>query len=111
MHAVHHFSSKTSPWASFSFHPYEALVHATFLPVLVCFVPIHPTVILFYLTFMTLTAISNHLGVELLKPKILQSIFISGTHHAFHHKDYRSNFGLYYRFMDQWMGSDKWEAK
>lgn len=111
VHAIHHYSVKTSPWASFSFHPYEAVIHAMFLPILVCIVPIHPIVILLYLTFMTLTAISNHLGVEILFPKVFRKYFISGTHHAIHHKTFRFNYGLYYCFMDQLMGTEKMESK
>lgn len=106
VHAIHHHSVKTSPWASFSFHPLECLIHALFLPLLVLVVPIHPTVLILYLTFMTLTAISNHLGVELLKSKFLKRHFISGTHHALHHKRFRYNFGLYYTFLDRWMGTE-----
>ena len=111
IHSIHHYSVKTSPWASFSFHPYEAVVHAIFLPIFVCVIPIHPVVILLYLTFMTVTAISNHLGVELLFPKILRKYFISGTHHAVHHEKFRFNYGLYYCFMDQLMGTQKMETK
>ncbi|NQZ17779.1 MAG: sterol desaturase family protein, partial [Bdellovibrionales bacterium] len=65
------------------------------------FIPIHPVVIISYLTFMTLTAISNHLGVELFKWPLLQRHFISGTHHALHHKRFNGNYGLYYCFMDR----------
>ena len=111
VHAIHHISVKTSPWASFSFHPYEATIHAFFLPLLVCIIPIHPVVILLYLIFMTVTAISNHLGVEILFPKVLRKFFISGTHHALHHEKFRYNYGLYYRFMDRWMGTEQMESK
>ncbi len=109
IHAVHHFSVKTSPWASFSFHPGETLVHALFLPVMVCLVPIHPVVLIAYLTFMTLTAISNHLGVELIPSRVFQKYFISGTHHSIHHSQFNYNYGLYYRFLDQWMKTEKME--
>lgn len=101
VHAVHHFSVHTSPWASFSFHPYEALVHAAFLPILVCIIPIHPVVVIAYLTFMTLTAISNHLGVEIIGSTFLKKHFISGAHHSIHHLRFHGNYGLYYCFMDR----------
>lgn len=111
VHGIHHYSVKTSPWASFSFHPYETIVHALFLPVLVMVIPVHPTVLIFYLTFMTLTAISNHLGVELVPSKMIQRFFISGTHHSIHHSQFNYNYGLYYRFMDQLMKTEKMEKR
>lgn len=106
VHLVHHLSVKTSPWASFSFHPWEALVHALFLPILVLLIPVHPTVLIAYLTFMTLTAISNHLGVEVIPFKGVRAQFISGEHHGWHHKKANCNYGLYYTFMDKIMGTD-----
>lgn len=106
VHAVHHFSQRTTPWASFSFHPYECLVHAAFLPIMVLIIPIHPVVLIAYLTFMTLTAISNHLGVELIKLKFITNYFISGTHHDLHHEKFNGNYGLYFCFIDKWMGTE-----
>lgn len=106
IHSVHHFSNPTSPWASFSFHPYECLVHALFLPLMVLFVPIHPVVLIFYLTFMTITAIINHQGFELLPFKFINRFFISGTHHGLHHKYYNGNYGLYFCFIDRWMKTE-----
>lgn len=100
-HAVHHSSVNVSPWASFCFHPYEAIVHALFLPMYVMIFPIHPLTIIAYLTFMTLTAVSNHLGLEILVPSFFQKVFISGTHHSYHHRNMKKNFGLYYTFSDK----------
>ena len=111
VHAVHHKSIKTSPFASFSFHPYEAVVHAAFLPMMVCIVPLHPLVILIYLTIMTITAISNHLGVELIPSKLVKKYFISGTHHSIHHQKFRVNYGLYFRFVDQLMKTEHMESE
>lgn len=106
VHKIHHISVKTSPWASFSFHPWEALVHAAFLPLLVFIIPIHPVVILSYLTFMTVTAISNHLGVELIPFKMVKNYFISGEHHSIHHRKLNYNYGLYYTFLDKLSGTE-----
>lgn len=110
-HHVHHFSRKTSPWASFSFHFNEAIVQAIFLPLVVLLVPVHPVVLISYLTFMTLTAISNHLGVELISSKIITRYFISGDHHSLHHQQFNGNYGLYYCFMDRWFGTEIKEAR
>lgn len=101
VHHVHHLSKNTSPWASFSFHPYEALILAAFLPLVVLILPLHPLTLIAYMTFMTLSAISNHLGVELIRNKMITNHFISGRHHSLHHKYFNKNFGLYYCFMDK----------
>ena len=107
VHYVHHLSVKTSPFASFSFHPYEAIVHAVFLPMMILIVPVHPVVIIFYLTFMTITAISNHLGKELISFTFIKKHFISGEHHSLHHQKMKYNYGLYYTFMDKIMGTEE----
>lgn len=101
LHSYHHRSIKTSPWACFSFNPGEALIQAAFLPLLVLILPLHPVIILIYLVFMTLTAISNHLGYELIQNQQVRNWFISGTHHALHHQNPRGNYGLYFCFMDR----------
>ena len=106
IHATHHFSRNTSPWASFSFHPGEALVQAAFLPLLICLLPLHPLILIAYLTFMTLTAISNHMGYELIPSRWILKWFISGGHHALHHKNFDCNYGLYFRVLDQLFGTD-----
>lgn len=105
VHAVHHESRKTSPFASFSFHPYEALIQAAFIPLMVMVVPIHPAVLLAYLTFMTVTAVSNHLGVELIVSESIKKHFISGAHHDLHHKFMNVHFGLYFTATDRWWGT------
>lgn len=101
LHQVHHHSRKTTPWASFSFHYGEALVQALFLPLVVLLVPIHPLVLIAYLTFMTVTAIFNHLGFEIIGNGFLNRHFISGTHHSLHHERFNGNFGLYFCFLDR----------
>lgn len=106
VHAVHHASRKTSPFASFSFHPYEAVIQAAFIPLMVLILPIHPAILLAYLTFMTLTAVSNHLGVELISNRAITRHFISGRHHDLHHRYMNVHFGLYFTASDKWFGTE-----
>lgn len=110
MHATHHKSLRPSVWASFSFHPYEALFQAAILPLLLLVIPIHPVVMLIHLTFMTLTALSNHLSHEILPRgflgRWLGGWLISGTHHTQHHRFGRTNYGLFFTFWDRWMGTE-----
>lgn len=117
VHSVHHQSREPSPWASFSFHPLEGLIQAAALPLILLVLPMHPVVLLLYLTLMTLSAIVNHLGIEVLPPgamgKFLGSHLVSGLHHARHHQIYRYNFCLYFPAIDRWFGTEDptFEAK
>lgn len=104
-HSVHHKSLEPSPWASFCFHPVEGLVQAAALPLIVLVIPVHPTMLLLYLTVMTISAIINHLGFEVL-PRNRLGLWlghwlITGTHHAGHHKTFRNNYGLFFTFCDR----------
>lgn len=108
-HAVHHASLHPSPWASFSFHPVESVIEALPLPLIALFLPLHPVVILVYLSVATISAIINHLGFEVLPAGAarhpLGKWLISGTHHSGHHRYYKYNFGLYYTWWDHLLGT------
>lgn len=99
-HQIHHLSVNTSPWASFSFHPWESIIQALILPILAMTIPMHPTLFIIYLTIMTFSAVINHLGFETM-PTFLREFFISGSHHGDHHKYFNYNYGLWYTFMDR----------
>ena len=109
VHYVHHLSREPSPWASFCFHPLESLVEALILPLLVVIIPIHPVMFIVYLTLMTVSAVNNHLGYELLPAWAMRlgvdRLLISGRNHALHHKLYRCNYALYFTFLDRQLGT------
>lgn len=109
-HAIHHASLKPSPWCSFSFHPMESLINAAAIPLFILIVPIHPVVILFHLTIMTISAITNHLGFEVLPKSGATNWFsrwlISGVHHTQHHRYFRSNYGLFFTWWDIWLKTE-----
>ena len=104
-HSIHHASIQPSPWASFSFHPVESVIEALPIPLFSLILPLHPVVIISYLTLMTLSAIINHLGFEVM-PLKLQRWLISGTHHSSHHRNFNSNYGLFYTFWDRLLGTE-----
>ena len=113
MHRVHHESRPPTPWAAFSFHPWESILGAVFLPVVALFIPIHVGAVLFILTLMTLCAVLNHCGYEVFPKWWLRSWFgknlITAAHHDLHHKHVRCNYALYFRFWDKLMGTDRME--
>lgn len=104
VHKIHHDSNNPSPMAAFSFHPYEGLIEAGFLPILALIMPAHPAAILFFLTFMTVLSVINHLGYEVyphwFSRNWLMKGLITSTHHNMHHSKLHCNYGLYFTWWD-----------
>tara|TARA_R100001369_G_scaffold29172_4_gene52735 strand:- start:224548 stop:225309 length:762 start_codon:yes stop_codon:yes gene_type:complete len=117
VHKVHHDSLTPSPWTAFSFHPWEAVMEALILPIILISIPLHFSAVVFYLMFMTISSVINHLDIEIYSEKLQKSffgkVFIGATHHHFHHSEFNTNYGLYFTFWDQWMNteSDKMKDK
>ena len=105
VHKVHHDSNITSPFTAFSFHPFEGLLQAIFLPTMLIILPIHYYVIITQLTVMTISSVINHLDIEIYPKKFNNTIpgrwFIGATHHSLHHKQFKYNYGLYFTFWDK----------
>ncbi len=110
VHKTHHASLYPSPWASFSFHPWESVIESLILPLIVMIVPVHPVVFIFYMTLMTISAIVNHLGFEVLPLKSGETwwarFLITATHHSEHHFYFNCNYGLYFTFLDRYLGTE-----
>ncbi|MCS6838885.1 MAG: sterol desaturase family protein [Bdellovibrionaceae bacterium] len=111
IHFVHHMSRPPSPWSSFSFHPAESILNALALPLILLMLPVPLPVFLFHLIFMSVTAVTNHLGGEVIPPFLVKrgilKVFISGLHHGYHHRDYEVNYGLFFTFWDRLMNTNK----
>ncbi len=110
LHRGHHDSIVTSGWTSFAFDPGEAVLQAAIIPVILLLVPMHWAVLVVWLMLMTVSAIINHLGVELW-PQPLERTWwgrnvIGATHHSLHHTRFVRNYGLYFTFWDRWMGTE-----
>jgi len=65
------------------------------------------------LMIMTVNAVFNHAGWEVFPEKWLKGpfggILITATHHNQHHTKFTGNYGLYFRFWDKVMGTDRGE--
>jgi lathosterol oxidase len=111
MHAVHHASRPPTAWAAMSFHPWEALSGAVVIPALVFLIPIHVGMLGLVLAIMTLMGVTNHMGWELFPRFIVNGRagrwLITATHHQRHHREYRCNYGLYFRFWDSLCRTDR----
>lgn len=110
VHKVHHASLTPTPWAAFSFHPWEAALEAIILPVILLLIPLHLYAVLAYLVFMTLSSVINHLDIEIYPESFqkhkLGRLFIGATHHHYHHSEFNTNYGLYFTFWDKWMNTE-----
>ncbi|MGF1549974.1 MAG: sterol desaturase family protein [Sphingomonadaceae bacterium] len=110
-HAVHHDSRPPTAWAAMSFHPLEAVTGAVVIPALVLLVPIHVGALLVVLMVMTVMGVTNHMGWEVFPRAVVHGALgrwlITASHHQLHHRKYRGNYGLYFRFWDRLCGTDK----
>lgn len=110
VHKVHHDSHTPTPWTAFSFHPWESLLEAVILPVILLVIPVNVYVLGIYLVLMTLSSVVNHLDIEIYPEAFRKSkfgkLFIGATHHNLHHKEYLTNYGLYFTFWDKWMATE-----
>lgn len=114
LHRGHHDSVVTSGWTSFAFDPGEAVLQAAVIPVILVILPMWGPAVVLWLTLMTVSAIVNHLGVELYPRGAYRHWFgrqwIGATHHGLHHTRFTKNYGLYFTFWDRWMGTEAAET-
>lgn len=115
VHKVHHNSLSSTPWTAFSFHPWESVLEAVIVPLILIAVPVNIYVLLFYLLFMTFSSFVNHLDIEVYPAVFRKSWFgrlwIDATHHHYHHKEFKTNYGLYFTFWDKWMNTESKEMQ
>jgi len=106
-HLTHHRSVNPSPWAAFAFSPLEAVVEAGVIVVIVFLIPIHKYAIILFLLLMTVYNVYGHLGYEIYPKWVVSSRLgrwlNTSTNHNMHHKFFKGNYGLYFRFWDELM--------
>ncbi len=105
VHSVHHRSTNPSPWAAFAFHPYEAVIEAGIVPLIVSFMPVHGLAIFIFLLYMTFLNVLGHLAFETFPKGFVGSSLTNWhnttTHHNMHHKFFNCNYGLYFNWWDK----------
>lgn len=116
VHATHHASRPPTAWAAMSFHWTEAASGAVVVPLLALVVPIHIGALLLVLAVMTFNGVTNHMGWEIYPRSWVAGwwgrTMITASHHHLHHRHYRCNYGLYFRFWDRLCGTDRgWAAE
>lgn len=108
-HLVHHKSTNPTPWASFAFHPSEAVIESGIVLILAFALPMNTWALLIFLVIMTMENVMGHLGYEFFPQWLTQSKLgywlNTSTNHNMHHKYFEGNYGLYFRWWDLWMGT------
>ncbi len=110
VHRVHHESANPSPWAAYSFHPWEAFIQALVMPILVFSLPLHPLTAFVFLAYMIIRNVIGHLGFEILPKGFTKNKWLNWntavTHHNMHHEHFHSNYGLYFTWWDKLMKTE-----
>jgi lathosterol oxidase len=110
IHLVHHKSTNPSPFAAYSFHMFEAVAEGLIVPILCFIIPLHQVSIFIFIISSLLINLYGHLGYEI-APKWLRKSFLfeivnTSVHHNLHHRKFKGNYGLYFRFWDQIMKTE-----
>jgi sterol desaturase/sphingolipid hydroxylase (fatty acid hydroxylase superfamily) len=100
VHLLHHSFSNPTPFASYAFHPWEALIEVAWFAPLVFLVPIHPAAFAVYVVLLTVLNVVSHLGHEFYPPWVARW-FITSTHHNMHHSGSRGHYMLYFNIWDR----------
>ncbi len=108
-HVVHHQSTNPSPWAAYSFHPFEAVIEMGIYPIFLFTIPIHYLHFFIFFFFSIVYNVYGHLGYELYSKNFSSSKFgkwiNTSVSHNQHHQYFKGNYGLYFTFWDRMMGT------
>ena len=109
IHLIHHKSTNPSPWAAYSFHPFEAIIEQGIILIFYFTVPIHITHLTVFFLFSIIYNIYGHLGYEIYpkgfnKTRIGKWINTSISHNQ-HHQFCKGNYGLYTLIWDRLFGT------
>ena len=109
VHRVHHLSRNPTPWAAFSFHPYEAVIEFGVFFLFLFTLPIHIGALLTWVVGMTLINVYGHLGWELYPRNTYRAWYLrwlnTSVSHNQHHAEFHHNYGLYTLIWDRLFGT------
>lgn len=110
LHRLHHRSNNPTPFTSYSFDAGEAVINATFFPLVLLVVPAHPLTLLFFTAHMMVRNAIGHCGYEVFPAgkdgRPLFDWLTTVTHHDLHHAHAGWNMGLYFTWWDRWMRTE-----
>ncbi len=110
VHKSHHRSQHPTAASGFAFSPIEAAIQAVFVLTIPAILPIQYGLFVVFTWLLIIRIIYGHNGHEgstLKREKIgLYRILSTPTHHEMHHTRPNSNYGLWFVFWDQLMGTE-----
>lgn len=105
VHLLHHRSVNPSPWASYSFHFWEAWLENGILVLIIFVLPLHPVAIAGFVLSSFIINVYGHLGYEIMprwfRHSFLFEILNTSVYHNLHHSKFKGNYGLYFRVWDR----------
>lgn len=109
VHRVHHLSTNPTPWTAYAFHPFESIVEAGAVVLILFVVPMHPLALIAFQMISTAINVYGHCGYELYpagwsRHPVGRWLNTSVAHNT-HHATARHNYGLYLLVWDRWMGT------
>lgn len=109
VHLGHHKSHTPTPWAIYAFQPLEALIQFGIVALPVLYLPLHPVVLLVYLSYDSFINTAGHSGHEIFPARLARiwpfSWLNTVTHHDYHHTNVRVNYGAFFNIWDRLMGT------
>jgi sterol desaturase/sphingolipid hydroxylase (fatty acid hydroxylase superfamily) len=109
VHKTHHSFSTPTPWSADAFHPLDALVNISFLPLFVLVLPVHALALKGYLILAVVLNTLGHSGYELMPKGLTRHPVLrflnSTTAHDIHHQKVHCNYGLYTNILDRLLGT------
>jgi Delta7-sterol 5-desaturase len=110
VHLAHHRSTNPTPWAAYSFSPWEAVIEAGIFPLLAFTLPMHPLALSLFLVWQILFNVLGHTGYEYnhrtFATSPIRYLINTPTNHIMHHQRVSGNFGLYFNWWDRLMGTN-----
>ena len=90
----------------------DAVQHVARFYLLIVFgLPVHPLTLALFLLYMIVRNVVGHLGFEIWPAWFarhpLTRWHLTPTHHDLHHRWGRGNYGLYFSFWDDWLGTTR----
>lgn len=109
IHLIHHKSTNPSPWTSYAFHPFEAILESLIIVIFLFTIPIHPILLVVFYFFSIAMNVYGHLGFELFPKRWSEHWFgkwiSTSVYHNQHHHGFTKNYGLYFTIWDRLMGT------
>lgn len=107
-HEVHHTTTNPTPLSIFAFSPIEAMFHGLYFTLICFIVPIHFYAVVVVFTLNSIVNIIGHTGFEFFSlplTKFLEKMIVTPIKHNAHHSYGYKNYGLYFAFWDDVMGT------